>query len=124
MNVTNLTLAQLRAATKAQIITAIGNYLTNNFTKRQLILWLWDADVISDDPIIAYRPDGQIESQTEETRDVETGVVVGGRVVTWSYYPSGEVHTIIISQRDALNNEIARKIITHFLDGRRPEVSE
>lgn len=116
-NITNLTLAQLRAATKAQIITAISNYLTNNFTKRQIIVLLMDADSIADPPARTYRTDGQIESETLDMRDTETAAVVASRQVLWSYYPSGEVDTITVTEGETVRS------IKHYLDGKQPSVT-
>ena len=55
----DVTLEQLRALTKAQIISRLSTWLTNNFTKRQLILWLMDIEVMDDEPVRTYRTDGQ-----------------------------------------------------------------
>ena len=119
----NYTIAQLRAATKTQIINAISNYLTNNFTKRQIIIWLLNnTNILANATISIYEPDGQVRSQTDRNMDIETGLQVDGRVVTYAYYPTGEVDTITISTRDSANKEIAKKIIKHFIDGRQPEV--
>ena len=125
MNISNLTLAQLRAATKAQIITAIVNRL-QDMTKRQIIIWLLDeVDRITDNPVRVHRPDGQIESQTDVERDTETGAKTGSRVVTWTYYPTGEVDEITITNKDAADKTIGKpKVIKHFTDGRQPEVTE
>ncbi len=116
-NIANLTLAQLRLATKAQIITAIANYLTNNFTKRQLIGFLIDAEVVSDPPVTTYRMDGQIESETDTDRDAETGALVASRQVRWFYYPTGEVDTITITQGATV------RTIKHYLNRRQPTVT-
>ena len=119
----NYTLAQARSATKAQIVTAITNVL-NTYSKRQILIWLLNNAVsVSDDTLRTYAPDGQIASQTDVDRDVETGAMVGGRVVTYSYYDTGEVKDIVISTRDAANKEVARKTIHHFTDGKQPTVS-
>lgn len=119
--IANLTLEQLRSATKAQIITGITNYLSA-LSKRQIILFLMDADRLPDAPALTYGPDGQPTKQVDTDRDAETGAMIGGRVVTWSYYPTGEVDTITISIRDASNAEVAKKVIKHFTD-RRPPVT-
>lgn len=115
--IANLNLAQLRAATKAQIITAIANYLTNNFTKRQLISFLMDRDIIPDPPARTYRTDGQIESETLDTRDAETGALVSSRQVRWSYYPTGEVDTITVTEGNTTRR------IKHYLNGQPPTVT-
>ena len=124
-NLTNYSLDQLRAATRPQILTAISNHLSV-MTKRQLVLWLLDRDdqnsAVSDAPICAYRKDGQVESRIEVERDVETGARVGGRVTTWTYFPTGEVDTITISERNAADKETAKRVIKHFTDGRQPTV--
>jgi predicted double-glycine peptidase len=120
----DVTLEQLRALTKAQIITKLSNWLTKNFTKRQLILWLMDMDVISIDPVRVYRADGQIESETTITVDAETNTQVNKRVVTWSYYATGEVNVITIKQYDSNNVLLHTKAIKHYKDGRQPTVTE
>lgn len=102
-----------------------------SMTKRQLcILDLWckefDPDAlltIDDDAVVTTRPDRQAASQTTVQRDV-LGVKTGSRVVTWSYYPKGgEVDTITVRDLDASDNETARRVIKHHLDGRQPEVT-
>ena len=120
----DVTLEQLRALTKTQIINRLSTWLTNNMTKRQLILWLMDADVISIEPVRKYRPDGQIESETRIEVDTETNKQVGKRVVTWSYYATGEVDVITIKNYDGINNLLRTKAIKHYRDGRQPTVTE
>lgn len=119
------TLTQLRGFTKTQLINGISTYLTNNMTKRQILIWLMDNTVtVADDSIRVTRADGQVTSITDVDRDLETGAMTGGRVVSYTYYPTGEVDTITISTRDASNAEIAKKIIKHYTDGKQPEVSQ
>ncbi len=124
MNLTNYTLSQLRAATKTQIITAIGNYLAANFTKRQLIIFLLDRDTEPNAPVIICRKDRLLESQIETVRDVKTGAAVSGKQIIWTYYDvkGAPVDTITIVETDAAGKEVARKKIKHFTDGRQPEV--
>ncbi|HEX8992908.1 MAG TPA: hypothetical protein VF784_14605, partial [Anaerolineales bacterium] len=100
-----------------QIITAIANYLTNNFTKRQIIAFLIDADVVADPPARSFRPDGQIESEIDTTRDPETGALIATKQVLWSYYPTGEVDTITINDGTSL------RTIKHYLSGQPPTVT-
>lgn len=120
----DVTLEQLRALTKAQIITRLSTWLTNHFTKRQLILWLMDADIQPDEPIRTYRADGQIESQVEVERDTETALQIRKRTTNWTYYPTGEVDTITVKRYDATKTLIGTKIIKHYTDGRQPTVTE
>lgn len=120
----DVTLAQLRSITKTQIINRLSTWLTNNMTKRQLILWLMDIDVLTLDPVRTYRADGQIESETTITVDTETNAQLEKRVTTWSYYPTGEVNIITIKVYDGSNNLLRTKAIKHYTDGRQPTVTE
>ena len=120
----DVTLEQLRALTKAQIITKLSNWLTKNMTKRQLILWLMDIEVMDDEPIRTYREDGQITSETTVTKDTETNLQVSKREVSWTYYATGEVNVITTKQYDGANNLIHTKAIKHYKDGRQPTVTE
>jgi hypothetical protein len=120
----DVTLEQLRALTKAQIITKLSNWLTKNFTKRQLILWLMDIEVMDDEPIRTYIADGQIESETIVTRDTEANLQVSRRETLWSYYPTGEVDVITIKQYDSNDALIRTKAIKHYTDGKQPTVTE
>lgn len=120
----DVTLAQLRSMTKTQIINRLSTWLTNHFTKRQLILWLMDNDVITIDPVRVYRADGQIESETTIDVDTETNTQVNKRVVTWTYYATGEVNVITIKVYDGANNLVHTKAIKHYTDGRQPTVTE
>lgn len=117
-------LTQLRSLTKTQIINKLSTWLTNNMTKRQLILWLMDMEVIQIDPIRTYRADGQIESETTITVDTEANAQVNKRVTTWTYYATGEVNVITIKQYDGSNNLLHTKAIKHYKDGRQPTVTE
>ena len=115
----NVTLEQLRAATKAQIVTFITNKL-NSMTKRQIVLWLMNADVINIAPVVVRRPDGQLSSMTEVVRDMESDVQISKCVTDWSYYPTIEVDTITIKTYDGSNALIETRTIKHFTDGRQP----
>ena len=120
----DVTLEQLRALTKAQIITKLSNWLTKNFTKRQLILWLMDIEVMDTPPVCTYREDGQIEYESTTLVDTETNLRVNKRETTWTYYATGEVNLITIKQYDANNALLHTKAIKHYKDGRQPTVTE
>ena len=120
----DVTLEQLRALTKTQIITKLSNWLTKNFTKRQLILWLMDIEVIDIEPVRTYRADGQIASETIVTKDTETNLQVNKRETLWSYYPTGEVNVITTKQYDGANVLLHTKAIKHYKDGRQPTMTE
>ena len=120
----DVTLEQLRSMTKTQIINRLSTWLTNHFTKRQLILWLMDIEVMPLDPVRTYRADGQIESETTIDVDPETNLQVSKRAVTWTYYATGEVNVITIKVYDGANNLVHTKAIKHYKDGRQPTVTE
>lgn len=120
----DVTLTQLRSMTKTQIINRLSTWLTNNFTKRQLILWLMDIEVLDDKPVRTYRADGQITSEIIVTRDTETIAQVNKREVNWTYYATGEVNEITIKVYDGSNNLLRTKVIKHYTDGRQPTVTE
>ena len=120
-NLTSYSLDQIRSATKAQIITVINTRL-QSMTKRAIILFLMDADVISIAPTVTYGANGQVASQTEVVQDMETAGQVSARTTIWSYYPNGSVDTITIQTFDASNALTGTTKIKHYTDGKQPEV--
>lgn len=116
----DITLEQLRSMTKTQIITKLSSWLTNNFTKRQLILWLLNTDIIPDNPIIEYGNDGQIVSQTEIEHDAETALQIRKVITTWTYYTNGDIDIIYVKNYDANNILMDTKTIKHYQDSRQP----
>lgn len=120
----NVTLEQLRGMTKTQIINRLSTWLTKNFTKRQLILWLMDIEVMDNPPVRTYRADGQIEYESTTLVDAETNLQVSRRETTWTYYATGEVNVITNKTYDGANNLLRAKAIKHYKDGRQPTVTE
>jgi len=114
---TSLTIDQLKTATKAAIVADI----TGKMSKRDLIIAVVGSDKVTDAPVIKRRKDNQIESQLETERDIETGAVLGSRLITWTYYETGEVDEIATIAMDAAGKETSRRIIKHYTDGRQPE---
>lgn len=117
----DLTIVQMRASSKAQIIASIRDYLTANMTKHQLIVMLRDRETVWDDAVDTYYPDGQIESRNEIERDEDTLLQVSRRLTTWTYYNTGEVNVILIQTFDADDALKKTKRIKHYRDGRQPE---
>jgi len=110
-DLTTKTLAQLQA----QLVP----------TKRAALIAINGSDRVSSMATVS-RKDGQVESQTETVRDVETGAVVSGRVITWTYYEKEKgapVDTITIVETDGAGKETKRMTIKHFTDGKQPEVN-
>ena len=105
IDLSNLTLTQRTALTKEYIITAILEGQTDTALEVN----------------VAQGGRGPIR-RVEVTRDRLTGKVLGRKYMDWTYYPTGEVATITISERDASDVETARRVIRHFADGRQPVV--
>jgi hypothetical protein len=95
-------------------------------TMRDALIQLNDgSDKISDAPIYKYRKDGQIESQIESIRDIETGNIVSTKEIRWTYYDDesiAPVDTITITETDSLGEETSRKQIKHYKDKKQPEI--
>ena len=125
MPLTDLTTAQIAVSTKKQVATNVKAQI-DKMSKTELVELVLGTLTVSDTPVCVYRKeDGQIESQVEVFRDAETGARVGGCITTWTYYEkSGCVDEITISQRDAGDREIERRVIKHFEDGRQPTVTK
>lgn len=104
-----------------QTVTQLKAAITADMTKRDLLIMAnGGRDKIATEPVRAYRKDGQIASQTEVIKDVETNAVILTKTITWTYYPKGEVDEITIVETDSKGER--RKTIKHFTDGRQPEV--
>jgi len=113
---TTLTLNELRAATVAQILTDIA---ANN-TKREIVTELLGQDRITDRPVITRDDQGRIVKRVEVERDLLTGDVLESRETTHSYFKTGEIKDIVVSERDAKDKETGRRTIHHFTNGREP----
>lgn len=120
-----LTLATSIEDAKAMTLTQLRAEIVP--TKRDALISLNGSDKISDAPVCAYRKDGQIESQSETVRDVETGALISTKTIAWTYYdnePGAPVDEITIVETDERGAELKRKVIKHYTDGRQPEVKE
>lgn len=119
-NWTTLSFPELRASNKGLIVAAVAQYL-NNKTKQTVIELLMDAGIFNRPSIVTRRPDGQRESVETEIED-SLGVKTGSLGLAFSYFATDEVELIDIIDRDENDVEILRRRITHFLDGRQPEI--
>jgi len=122
----DLTLEQLRAATKEQIITRVTNLLAS-LSRRRICEFIWTIKDISFTDITLSTltvnhdvPEGQLLRIYEKT-DI-LGNKLGSQKIEWTYYPTGEVDTITILELDALDTVISTKTIKHFIDGRQPVI--
>lgn len=128
MHWTTLSLAELRAATKADILRDVAQFIAARFTKRQIIRWLvlgnMEGGGIPDRIIVTHDDQGRVIRMVKVWRDPETGERLGGTVITWDYFATGEVRFIIISDRDGNNTETRRRRIRHFRGGGQPVMEE
>ena len=114
--VTTLTLKEMRAATSTQILRDVQD----NNTKREIVTELL-GQASTDDPVAITRDaKGRIIRRMEVERDLLTGDQVAATVTTNTYHPTGEIDSIVVSERDANDKETSRRTITHFTDGRQP----
>ena len=112
-NWSTLTLAELRQASKADIITNVGNWLNTN-TKKQIIELLIDATEFADKPTVTTGEHG-ILTREQTVRDA-LGDVVRIEHTEYSYYPGGEVDEITTVVENASEDVIEDKCIKHYTD--------
>lgn len=122
----DITLEQLRAATKEQIINVINNRL-QNMTKKQIIILILrlvgvEIDTYELEETIDSQdgPNGQILRRYVR-KDV-LGNILSKLNIDWTYYDNGPVHEITLTDLDPSDNITAKRIIKHFLDGRQPNL--
>jgi len=122
----DLTIEQLRAATKEQIITKIVDKLTS-ITKKKVCEFVWTIKGVSFESISLATltvnhnvPEGQL-IRIYETTDI-LGNKTGSTRIDWTYYPTGEVDTITTTELDALDQVISTQTVKHFTDGRQPVI--
>jgi len=122
----DLTIDQLRAATKEQIITRVTNLLTS-LSRKRLCEFIWTikdidfADITLSALTVNHNvPEGQL-IRVYETTDI-LGNKTGSTRIDWTYYPTGEVDTITTTELDALDQVISTQTIKHFTDGRQPVI--
>jgi len=124
MILTTLTLPELQAMTKAQITTAVKDYLIATYTRKQLIAGIVGQEQSTEIVTRQHFADGQIDKTVVVTKDIETGTVLSKVVTNWTYYdtPKREVHKIITRYLDPVDGELGRITRTHYRDGRQPTV--
>jgi len=65
---------------------------------------------------------GHIQLWTEITRDAK-GKQIQRRADGYSYYPSGEIDTIVQEVYDADDQLISEQHVKHYMNGRSPEIA-
>lgn len=117
---TTMTLAELRAATKREIIEDVGRYIFDHFTKLQICKWLLDVELIQDTVGVTRDEAGRIVKRLQVWRHIVTGAVDHNNETTYTYYPNGDIEDITIIERDGDDNITEQYTIHHYQDGRQP----
>lgn len=92
--------------------------------KRELTILLNGTDKVEATPIVVYRKeDGQIESLKRVVFDAVGGALLSEKMITYTYYDTGEVDEIRIVETDGAGSVTEDKTIKHFVDGTQPEVT-
>uniref|UniRef100_A0A6M3J1L1 Uncharacterized protein n=1 Tax=viral metagenome TaxID=1070528 RepID=A0A6M3J1L1_9ZZZZ len=94
MDLSSLTLTELKLMTKDQIVTA----LTKDRRETKCIVSTGDKR-------------GQLR-EVRETRDL-AGKLVSSQEVTWTYFKNGNVDTITTIDKDAKGTVINKRIVRH-----------
>jgi hypothetical protein len=74
--------------------------------------------LIPDPPVSTGYERGQLTS-SQVMKDID-GNIVSTTNTEWTYYPTGEVNTITITQLDSSGTVISTQVIQHYTDGRQP----
>ena len=125
MTLSNITIDQLQTATKEQILTFIFKKLSA-MTKLQLCRFILRVQDVDTDNAVEI-PDPVTDTKDNRGTLTQEGVIrdeMGNKVKTqkadYTYYHTGEVHTITLTELDNMDHEVSRKVIEHFTDGRQP----
>lgn len=120
----DLTLDQLRAATKDQILTRLTSVFAS-MSRKKICEFIWTIKGVPFEGVTLSTltvnhdvSEGQLLRVYEKT-DI-LGNKLGSQKMEWTYYPTGEVDTITVSDLNALDQIISQKTIKHFTDGRQP----
>ena len=121
-----LTLQDLRDATHTELMQGIHFGLVN-YPKKELCEIMWamktmDPFGMKIETLKMNRnvPEGQLLRIHEKTDLL--GNKTGSTKTEWTYYPTGEVDLIVLSELDGLDVVVGVKKIKHYLDGKQPEV--
>lgn len=110
-NWTTLTLAELRAASKADIITSVGSWL-NVRTKAQIIELLMDSTEFADKPTVTHGEHG-ILTRDQTVRDA-LGDMLRVEHTEHAYYDTGEIDEITTVVENIGGDVIEDRLIKHY----------
>lgn len=83
-----------------------------SMTKANLAALRFQGEVEIDRKLERY-PNDEYKRLTCRKRDIVTLEVLGYRIITWTYWPNGNVAVILIRWLDGEQNEIRRERIEH-----------
>jgi len=118
MPIIELTIDQVKSMTASEITAAVTSAVTAK-SKKELVEKITGLKDFADQPKLIYRKDGQVESQLEIWRDIDTAEPTRYKYTTWDYFEKGgEVQFIRIRHFDAVGKELEKEglEIEHFLD--------
>jgi len=118
MPIIELTEEQVKTMTASEIAAAVTSAVTDK-SKKELVEKITGLEDFADAPIVKHRKDGQVESQLEIWRDIDTAEPTRYKFTTWDYCEkSGEIQFIRIRHFDAAGEELEKDglEIEHFLD--------
>jgi hypothetical protein len=124
MPLIDITIDQLRDTTKEHLIDLITERL-KKMEKKELYNWLWTIkDIETQDhtfETIASAKDGE-NGQIERVTTLEDiiGDKIGEKIALWTYYQTGPVDEILLSETDQNDKVTQEKTIKHFLNGNEP----
>jgi hypothetical protein len=120
----DLTLEDIKKSTQLELSQCVSTEFTS-LSKKELAETIWTIkntpqSTQTFETLIqqADDPRGQL-IRVYELSDI-LGTKTGSRKIEWTYYPTGEVDTIIITELDALDQIISTKTVKHFTGGRQP----
>lgn len=103
-NLSGKTAIELDAMSKADIITSIFEDVTRITTELT-------EDENGEDLLL------------EETTTDAYETLLGSKTTEWTYYLTGEVDEVTVTERDSERETIDSYVIKHYLDGRQPILS-
>lgn len=117
---TTMTLEQMREEPLRDLCESISTYMQANFTKREVMEWLFETDCFVDPPQFTCDDQGRKTGRKQIGRFVETGNQKKNDEVTCTYYPNGDIEDITVIARDENDEIVEHYTIHHYQDGRQP----
>lgn len=116
---TEKTLTELREMNLDQVMSAQAQALAGKSKEWRIEFELQQTE-FADPTTGEDSPNGQVWRQTVIRR--AEGKIIRRETAKWTYYPTGEVDIITISELDPQDQIVSQKKIKHFTNGRQPIV--